>query len=78
MMLGNMRDLGVQRLLVSCLNHACRHDALLDVSSYPADTEIPSFRRRMKCGKCGGKNVDVRPNWKEQPTGPSLTGAQWR
>jgi hypothetical protein len=78
MTLGNMRELGVQRLLVSCLNHACRHDALLDVSSYPADTEIPSFRRRMKCGKCGGKNVDVRPNWKEQPTGPSLTGAQWR
>ena len=22
--------------------------------------------------------VDVRPNWKEQPTGASLTGKQWR
>jgi hypothetical protein len=27
----------------------------------------------MKCGKCGGRNIDVRPNWKEQPTQPSLT-----
>jgi hypothetical protein len=71
MTLANMRELGVQRLLVSCLNHVCRHDALLDVSSYPGDTEVPSFQRRMKCSKCGRLNVDVRPNWKEQPTRPT-------
>jgi len=51
---------------------------LIDVSSYPDETEVPSFRRRAKCGKCGGRDVDVRPNWKEQPTGESLTGKQWR
>jgi hypothetical protein len=27
----------------SCLNDACRHVALIDVSAYPADTEVPSF-----------------------------------
>jgi len=32
MTLGNMRELGVQRLLVSCLNDAGRHAALRDVS----------------------------------------------
>ena len=26
MTLANMRDLGVRNLLVSCLNHACRHE----------------------------------------------------
>jgi hypothetical protein len=31
MTLGNMRDLGVQRLIASCLNDACRHVALIDV-----------------------------------------------
>jgi hypothetical protein len=67
MTLGNMRELGVRGLLVSCLNHACQHSALIDVSSYPSDVEVPSFGRRMKCSKCGGGNVDVRPNWKEQP-----------
>ena len=36
MTLANMRDLGVRNLLVSCLNHACRHEAVLDVSAYPA------------------------------------------
>jgi hypothetical protein len=46
MTLGNMRSLGVQSLIASCLNDACRHTALLDVSSYPAETEVPSFGRR--------------------------------
>jgi hypothetical protein len=28
----------------------------------------------MKCSKCGGKRVDVRPNWKER----SGTSIDWR
>jgi hypothetical protein len=71
MTLGNMRELGVRHLIAYCLNDACRHSALIDVSSYPADTEVPSFQRRAKCGKCGGKRVDVRPNWKEAPVRPT-------
>ena len=66
MTLGDMRELGVQRLLVSCLNRECRHEALLDVSSYPGDMEVSSFTRRMICSKCGGPNAFVRPNWKER------------
>jgi hypothetical protein len=53
MTLGNMRDLGVQRLIASCLNHACRHQGLIDVSSYPADTEVAlvSLARGLRRGK---------------------------
>ncbi|MBV8459059.1 MAG: hypothetical protein JO122_20890 [Acetobacteraceae bacterium] len=65
MTLGNMREQGVQHLVVSCLNYLCGHTALIDVSTYPAGIEIPALAQRMKCGKCGGKRVDVRPNWKE-------------
>jgi hypothetical protein len=43
MTLVNMRELGVHRLVASCLNNACRHQALIDVSSYPAETDVPSF-----------------------------------
>ena len=80
MTLGNMRELCVQRLVASCLNDACRHTALVDVSSYPADTEVPWFRTRVVCAKCGGRGskIDVRPNWKEQPPSESLTGKVWR
>jgi hypothetical protein len=35
--LGNMRRLGVHHLVAFCLNDACRHTALIDVSSYPAE-----------------------------------------
>ena len=53
-------------------------DFLLDVSGYWADTTVPSFIPHMRCSACGGKRVDVRPNWKEQPPSESLTGKQWR
>ncbi len=45
MTFGNMRELGVQRLIASCLNDACRHTALIEVSSYPAETEVPYFQK---------------------------------
>jgi hypothetical protein len=62
MTLGNMRRLGVHHLIASRLNDVCRHQAIIDVSSYADHVEVPSFQRRVKCGKCGGKQVDVRPN----------------
>jgi hypothetical protein len=55
-----MRELGVQRLIASCLNDACRHQGPVDVSGYPADTEVPWFRSRVKCAKCGGRGEQDR------------------
>jgi hypothetical protein len=74
--LGNMRRLGVQRLVAYCLSDACRHQGLVDVSNYPADTEVPSFANKVVCAKCGarGRHIDVRPNWKEQPQRPTVLG----
>jgi hypothetical protein len=76
MTLGNMRHLGVNRLVASCLNPSCRHEGLIDVSKYSEDTEVPWFGTKVVCAKCGarGRHIDVRPNWKEQPPRPSLTG----
>jgi hypothetical protein len=80
MTLGNMRALGVQRLVASCLNPSCRHEALIDVSKYPEETEVPSFTKKVVCAKCGarGRHIDVGPNWKEQTMQSSPTGKQWR
>jgi hypothetical protein len=36
MTLGNMRELGVQRLVAYCLNPSCRHEGLIDVWKYRA------------------------------------------
>jgi hypothetical protein len=68
MTLGNMRELGVHHLIAYCLNDSCRHQAIIDVSSYPGDTPVPWFQPKVKCGKRGahGRRIDVRPNWKER------------
>jgi hypothetical protein len=39
MTLGNMRSLGVRRLAAFCHNNACRHQALIDVETYPDHVE---------------------------------------
>jgi hypothetical protein len=51
MTLGNMRRLGVQRLVAHCLNDTCRHQGLIDVSKFPDDTEVPSFARKVVCAR---------------------------
>jgi hypothetical protein len=80
MTLGNMRLLGVHHLVAYCLRDACRHAGLIDVSQYPADTQVRWFRSQVFCTKCGARRgyIDVRPNWSEQPPSESLTGKQWR
>ena len=79
MTLGNMRRLGVQRLVATCLNDACRHQELIDVSKYPDKVAVPSFGSKLVCAKCDarGRHIDARPNWKEQPS-QILTGKVWR
>jgi len=51
MTLGNMRHLGVQRLVATCLNDACRHQGLIDVSKFPDDAEEPSFASKAVCAR---------------------------
>jgi len=65
--LANMRRRGVRNLIAYCLNDSCLHQALIDVSSYPADTPVPWFAGKVVCAKCGARNnrIDVRPNWNE-------------
>jgi hypothetical protein len=60
----------VRRLLAYCLNDACRHQAPIEISDYPDGVEILYFKPRVKCSKCGGRWVNVRPNWKEKPGMP--------
>ena len=65
--LANMRRNGVRGLSVACLNHTCRHELIFSADDYSGDTKLSWLRSRMVCSKCGGKRIDVRPNWKEAP-----------
>jgi hypothetical protein len=48
--------------------------AVFSADDYPDEVPVPSFQARMKCRKCGakGRQIDIRPNWKEQPSRPTM------
>jgi hypothetical protein len=62
-----MREQDVRGLAVHCLNHTCRHQTVISADDFADEIEVPSFALRMKCSKCGGRRVDVRPSCKEKP-----------
>jgi hypothetical protein len=64
MTLGNLRQLGVRGVVLSCLAPRCRHEESFSVDDYPDEVEVPSFAARAVCTQCGGA-VEARPNWNE-------------
>ena len=67
--LENMRLQGVRRLIAYCLNDACRHQALIEVRSYPANTEIAYFKRRVIS--------EMRRSGQQDRRAPELERAAW-
>ena len=63
MTLGNMRELGVRSLVVTC--EICHHEALLPADRWHDAVLVSAFRPRMVCTRCGIVGADVRPNWLE-------------
>ena len=65
MTLGNMRELGVQRLIASCLDDARMHQGLVDVLGYPADAEDLTWAGCSNLNRCetlyAAKRVPSRP-----------------
>ena len=56
---------GMPTVRLQCLNRARRHHTVINVDDWPHEVDVPSSTLRMKCSKCYGRRVDVRPNWKE-------------
>jgi hypothetical protein len=64
--LANMRWQGVHHLIAYCLNDSCRHQALIDVSKYGDNVEVPSFRGPRQVSEMRQHARRRRPNWKEK------------
>ena len=63
MTLGNMRELGVHSLAVTC--ELCHHEAVLPADRWPDEVLVSIFRPRMVCTCCGIVGTDARPNGRE-------------
>ncbi len=64
MTLGHMRKLGVHELHVLCLNAACCHTITFSGDDYSDEINLAWFKPRIICARCGGRRIDVSPNWK--------------
>jgi hypothetical protein len=58
---------GVRNLIAYCLNDACRHEALIDVSGYPDAIKVQSWRASAgsawTCGRTGKEAHGMPDNW---------------
>ena len=58
MTLGNMRELGVRSLFVTC--ELCHHVAVLPADRWGDVMLVSAFRPRMVCTRCGIVGADAR------------------
>jgi hypothetical protein len=63
MTLGNMRELGVRSLAVTC--ELCHHEAVLQADDWGDTVLVRAFRPRVVCTRCGIVGADARPDWRE-------------
>jgi hypothetical protein len=61
--LANMRSHGRNRVLVSCRNPDCHHNAEIDASGFPDDMTFGDLQPRMLCTVCNHRGADVSPSW---------------
>jgi hypothetical protein len=60
--LANMRSLGVTKVMAYC---KCGHEASIDVSALPDAAYVPAIKDRLRCGKCGQRPMETRPDWRQ-------------
>jgi hypothetical protein len=59
--IANMRAQGVRDIVVYCADLVCNHSAYINVDPLPDQFCLADLEPRMRCSKCGGKRVSVRP-----------------
>jgi hypothetical protein len=73
MTLANMRQNGVRMIWAKC--EACVHQADVNVDALEKTVVVPKVGERLRCGRCGSKQINSRPAWH---TGRDAWGAGGR
>jgi rRNA maturation protein Nop10 len=61
MTLANMRQNGVRLVWAKC--EACGHQADVNVDALAETLVIPKVGQRLRCSRCGSKQINTRPAW---------------
>lgn len=60
---GEMREMGVNGILVYCVNRPCSHSVALSADSWPDELRLSDLEPRMVCSACGYRGAEVRPDF---------------
>jgi hypothetical protein len=60
---GEMRESGVDRVLIYCSDYKCSHSVEMSADRWPDDVRLSDIEQRFTCQACRHKGADVRPNF---------------
>lgn len=64
--LGNMRELGGERVTLSCVETGCGWNGSRGVTQWPDAFFVPDIGIALACPRCGAEGLDSRPDWPEE------------
>ena len=60
---GEMRESGVDRVLIYCSDYKCSHSIEMSADRWPDDVRLSEIEPLFACRACGQRGADVRPNF---------------
>ncbi len=71
--IARFREHEISQLLVICITanggYLCHHEGKVPLAGLPdVDLLALSRMRTFRCSKCGGMNVELRPDWASRPS----------
>ena len=65
MSLRNMREHGVRSVAALCQQASCGHSGSINVDELPDAFAVPDVALRLRCSRCGSRQVKTIPAWRE-------------
>jgi hypothetical protein len=59
------RGLGMNSVMAFCEAQGCFHDAVVALEGWSEATAIPDMALRLRCSKCGSRNIKMMLNVRE-------------
>jgi hypothetical protein len=56
---------GFKTMMACCLANGCHHTAVVPLAGWPPETYIPDMALRLRCSKCGSKEIRMMLNMEE-------------
>jgi hypothetical protein len=65
--LGEVRGMGVRRLLVYCRDHRCSHSVIISAERWDDEVRLSDLEPRFVCQACGKRGAKLRAHFTDAP-----------